>query len=83
MYMYHYSCLYMYTLTHTQQYISLSTQCGVIKALVRGLLKCQVREGGRGGGREGGREERIRCSTVVMYMYSSHYRVQRSVRLLY
>ena len=36
-------------------------------------------EGGREGGREGGI---IRCSTVVMYIYSSYYRVQRSVRLL-
>ena len=52
--------------------ISLSTQCGVIKALVRGLLKCQVREGGM-----------IRGCTVVMYMYSSYYRVQGSVRLHY
>ena len=57
MYMYHYSCLYMYTDTYTAiSNISLSTQCGVIKALVRGILKCQVREeGGREGG-EGGRE---------------------------
>ena len=57
MYMYHYSCLYMYTDTYTAiSIISLSTQCGVIKALVKGLLKCQVREGGREGGRERGME---------------------------
>ena len=59
MYMYHYSCLYTYTDTYTAvSNVSLSTQCGVIKALVIGLLKCQVREGGREGKREGEREGR-------------------------
>ena len=46
--------IHIHTDTHTAiSNISLSAQCGVIKALVRGILKCQVREGGREGGREG------------------------------